>query len=166
MINELKKKNGLPTDADYTAGASATLATLLPRLPNYQLIGAPKFTDNKGVSRATGAYGSEKDHSQFVHVTINRQDIPDPLRATRINALKQTGMLTETMNEKPVTAYYMLVGNLPAARTYIPSKKLATVTVFVSDHLTLQIVEEKATSTDNVVELSKYFDIHRALELK
>jgi hypothetical protein len=145
---------------------STSLAQLQPKIPGYQLVQGPSNFDGQGQSHSTALLRSTTDPSRTIRVIIKSDDETMPSGSTpKVNELRQAGSLTDYGQGEPITAYYLQVSGMPAAKAYIASKHVATLTVFVGDHRLIQLREDKVNSSDHLVEVSKYLDVKRLASL-
>jgi hypothetical protein len=146
---------------------SSQLGELQPKIPGYSFVAQPSNFDGQGQSRSTALLRSSADPTKTIRVIIKSED--ETMGSSfeqKVNELRQAGSLTDYSQGEPITAYYLQVGGMPAAKAYIPSKHVATLTVFVGDHRLIQLREDKVNSADHLVEVSKYLDVRRFAAMK
>jgi hypothetical protein len=143
------------------------LSELQPKIPGYTLVEQPSNFDGQGQGRSTALLRSTADPGKTIRVIIKSEDETMASSfAQKLSELKRAGSLTDYSQGEPITAYYLQVGGQPAARAYIPSKHVATLTVFVGDHRLIQLREDKVNSADHLVQVSQYVDVKRLASLK
>jgi hypothetical protein len=146
---------------------SSRLADLQPKIPGYELVDQPSNFDGQGQGRSTALLRSTEDPSKTIRAIIKSEDETlNSSFAQKVNELRQAGSLTDYTQGEPITAYYLQVGGMPAAKAYIPSKHVATLTVFVGEHRIIQLREDKVNSADHLVEVSRYLDVKRLAGMK
>lgn len=143
------------------------LSELQPKIPGYTLVEQPSNFDGQGQGRSTALLRSTTDPSKTIRVILKSEDETMASSfAQKLSELKRAGSLTDYSQGEPITAYYLQVGGQPAARAYIPSKHVATLTVFVGDHRLIQLREDKVNSADHLVAVSQYVDVKRLASMK
>jgi hypothetical protein len=147
--------------------SSTRLSELQPHIPGYAFVAQPSNFDGQGQGRSTALLKSTADPTKTLRVIIKSEDeTMGSSFVQKLNELKRAGSLTDYSQGEPITAHYLQVGGQPAAKAYIPSKRVATLTVFVGEHRLVQLREDKVNSADHLLEVSKYLDIKRFAAMK
>jgi hypothetical protein len=141
---------------------AATLAQFHPKHPMWPQRGRINNKDVPGVHESITLLKNVKDSTHTIRSTVIDQD--ERTAHTLINqmsALRKQGSITQYPDGEPVTAYFVQIDNALGSRAYIPSKKVATLTLMIGDHRLIQLREEKAENTDNLMEVAMHIDLRK-----